>query len=167
MKLDSHECCLSQTEKCAFQKLLHKYKTVFSLHGEIGTCPYEVEFQLTSYEPFYIRPYPASEEDKKFIDQELDRLVQKGVLQQGLANNSSPLMLIEKPHERGAKRLVADLRHLNKRIVKANYPFPLIQDTIQKLGASECTVFSVIDLKDAFHSLKLAPNCHKLSLIHI
>ena len=54
------------------------------------------------------------------------------------------------------------MRYLNKRIVKTNYPFPLVRDTIQKLGASECKVFSVLDLKDAFHSLRLAPHCQKL-----
>ena len=162
VNLDSSECILDNREKDQLRQILLNNKSVFSLHGEIGNCPYEVDFRLTNYESFYIRPYSTSEQDKVFIDKELDKLVKMGVLRQGLANNSSPLMLIDKPNQKGAKRLVADLRYLNKRIIKTNYPFPLVRDTIQKLGASECTVISVLDLKDAFHSLKLAPHCQRL-----
>ena len=44
------------------------------------------------------------------------------------------------------KRVVTDFRHLNVRIAKNN------------LGSSKCEVLSVLDLKDAFLSLKLSKN---------
>ena len=36
--------------------------------------------------------------------------------------------------------------------------YPLVRDTFSILGNSKCEVLSVLDLKDAFHSLMLAEN---------
>ena len=52
-------------------------------------------------------------------------------------------------------------RHLNVRIVKNNLAYPLVRDTISVLGNSRCEVLSVLDLKDAFHSLRLSENSRK------
>ena len=51
------------------------------------------------------------------------------------------------------KRVVADFRHLNMQIAKNNLAYPLLKDTFLMLGSSKCEVMSVLDLKDAFHSL--------------
>ena len=39
------------------------------------------------------------------------------------------------------------------RIAEMNIPFPLVKDKFSVLGSSKCEVLSVIDLKDAFHSM--------------
>ena len=44
---------------------------------------------------------------------------------------------------------------LNIRIAKNNLACPLVRDTFSVLGSSKCKVLSVLDLKDAFHSLQL------------
>ena len=44
------------------------------------------------------------------------------------------------------------------RIAKNNLAYPLIGDTFSVLGNSKCKVLSVLDLKDAFHSLRLSEN---------
>ena len=54
------------------------------------------------------------------------------------------------------KRVVTDFRHLNVRIAKNNLACPLVRDTFSVLGNSKCEVLSVLDLKDAFHSLRLS-----------
>ena len=36
--------------------------------------------------------------------------------------------------------------------------FPLVRECIQAIGASQCEVMSVIDLRDAYHTLHLAPS---------
>ena len=52
------------------------------------------------------------------------------------------------------KRVVIDFRHLNMCIAKNNLVYPLLKDTPALLGSSKCAVMSVLDLKDAFHSLR-------------
>ena len=54
--------------------------------------------------------------------------------------------------------MVTDFRHLNVRIAKNNIAYPLLKDTFSVLGSSRCEVLSVLDLKDAFHSLRLSEN---------
>ena len=73
---------------------------------------------------------------------------------------SSTVMLISRKLTRN-KRVVTDLRHLNVRIAKKNLEYPLLKDTFSVLGSSKCDVLSVLDLKDAFHSLRLSENSKK------
>ena len=56
------------------------------------------------------------------------------------------------------KRVVTDFRHLNMRITRNNLANPLLKDTFLMLGSSKCEVMLVLDLKDAFHSLRLMEN---------
>ena len=59
------------------------------------------------------------------------------------------------------KRVVTYLRQLNMRIAKNNLAYPLIKDTFSALGSCKCEVLSVLDLKDAFHSLRLSEDSKK------
>ena len=56
---------------------------------------------------------------------------------------------------------MTDFRHLNMRIAKNNSTYPLLKDTFMLLGGSKCEVLSVLDLKDAFNSLRLTENSKK------
>ena len=60
------------------------------------------------------------------------------------------------------KREVTDFRHLNVRIAKNNLAYPLVRDTFSVLENLKCEVLSVLDLKDAFHSLRLSENSKKI-----
>ena len=77
---------------------------------------------------------------------------------------SSPVVLISRKLTRD-KRAVTDFRHLNVRIAKNNLAYPLVRDTFSVLGNSKCEVLSVLDLKDAFHSLRLSENSKRLCRI--
>ena len=56
---------------------------------------------------------------------------------------------------------MTDFRHLNMRIAKNNLAYPLLRDTFALLGSSKCEVMSVLDLKEAFHSLRLSEKSQK------
>ena len=76
-----------------------------------------------------------------------------GILKEGFLAYSSLVMLISRKLTKD-KRVVTDFRHLNVRIAKKNLAYPLVRDTLSVLGNSKCEVLSVLDLKDAFHSLR-------------
>ena len=46
-------------------------------------------------------------------------------------------------------------------IAKNNLAYPLLKDRFSMLGNSKCEVMSVLNLKDAFHSLRLTENSKK------
>ena len=50
--------------------MLYKYKEIFSLRDEIGTCP-NIEVEIDVMENFFIRPYHVKGEDKALIDKEM------------------------------------------------------------------------------------------------
>ena len=79
-----------------------------------------------------------------------------GILK-GFSSYSSPVMLISWKMTQD-KTVMTDIRHLNIHIAKNNLAYPLLKDTFTLLGSSRCEVLSVLDLKDAFLSLRLTEN---------
>ena len=79
------------------------------------------------------------EEQKKVIQKEMDRLEHLGIIRKGLTGYSSPVVLVK----------------------RKNHAFSLVQDCIEQLGRSKCDYMSTIDLRDAFHTLRLAKTSQK------
>ena len=62
-------------------KTILKYRDAFSLRDEIGECPNLVaDIKVIDESPFFVRPFPLSETDKPFMDQQMERLVSLGIL---------------------------------------------------------------------------------------
>ena len=83
-----------------------------------------------------------------------------GILKEGFLPYLSPVMLISCKLTQD-KRVVTDFRHLNVRITKNDLAYPLVRDTFLVLGNSKCKVLLVLDLKDAFHLLRLSEQAKK------
>ena len=133
-------------------------KKHLALRDKIGTCPnIEVEIDVTDKSPFFVRPYHVREEDNAFIDKEMEQLCYR--------DSERKILCILKPCNvkinrklTKDKRVVTDFRHLNVRIAKNNLAYPLVRETFSMVGNSKCKVLSVLDLKNAFHSLRLSEN---------
>ena len=71
--INLNNSCLNKEEKTKVMDMLYKYREAFSLRDEIGTClNIEVEIDVTDKSPFFIRSYHVREEDKAFIDKEMN-----------------------------------------------------------------------------------------------
>ena len=159
--VDLSESDLTDREKKTLYRVIMKYKKAFSLRDEIGTCPHmEIELELTDKTPFYIRPFPIKEAEKDIVDKQMRKGCLLGILRKGMSSYSSPIMLIPRK-QGGIPRIVTDFRHLNSRLVTLQPSIPLVRDAIQILGASGCEVVSVLDLRDAYHTLRLAKDSQK------
>ena len=104
--------------------------------------------------PFFVRPFPISESDKPFMDDQMERLVSLGILSKNSTSHTSLVMLITRKLTKD-KRPVVDFRLLNTRILRRNTSIPLMSDVLSILGNSECEVVSCVDIKDAYHSIRL------------
>ena len=113
-----------------------------------------MDVHLKDETPFFNRPYPMKETDKELIDKEMRRGCLLGILKKGLSPYSSPIMLIPRK-QGGVPRIVTDFRFLNSRLKALQCSLPLMRDAIQSLGAAEAEVASIIDLRDAFHTLRV------------
>ena len=75
MKLNLNDSTLDKKHKEEFLDELNDFHNAFSLRDEIGTCPFiEAHLKLKDETPFFVRPYPMCEEQKKVIQKEMDRL---------------------------------------------------------------------------------------------
>ena len=157
-KIDLKESALTKKEKAKLMKMILKYmyRDAFSLRDEIGECPNLVaDIKVIDESPFFVRPFPLSETDKPFMDQQMERLVSLGILTKNSTSHTSPVMLITRKLTNN-KRPVVDFRLLNTRILRRNTSIPLMSDVLSILGNSECEVVSCVDIKDAYHSIRLA-----------
>ena len=159
--IDFDDSCLTKWEKKEVRNLIFEYKGAFSLRDEIGTCSnIEVETNVTDKTPFFIKPFHAREEDKAILDKEMKRLCYLGILKEGFQPILAQSMLISRKMIQN-KRVRIDFRHLNMRRAKNNLAYLLLKDMFTLLGSSKCEVMSVLDLKDAFHSLRLTESSKK------
>ena len=81
MKLNLTECSLDDKQKEQFLTKVDDFYDVFSLRDEMGTRPFiEVHLKLKDETPFFVRPYPMQEEQKKVIQKEMDKLEHLGII---------------------------------------------------------------------------------------
>ena len=161
MKLNITECSLDDKQKEEFLTKLDNFHDVFSLRDEIGTCPFiEVHLKLKDETPFFVRPYSMREEQKEVIQKEMDRLKHLGIIQKGPTSYSSPVVLVKRKNQ-NLYRVCSDFQILNEKLLKINHAFPLVRDCIEQLGRKQCHYLSTIDLRDAFHTLRLATSSQK------
>ena len=65
--------------------MCNRYKDSFSSRDEIATCSNtEVVMEVIDNSPFFIIPFHVKEEDKPFLDKEMDRLADLGILKEVL-----------------------------------------------------------------------------------
>ena len=84
-KLNLKDSVLDEKGTEEFLDKVEQFRDVFSLRDETGTCPFiEVHLKLKDETPFFVRPYPMREEQKKVIQKEMDRLEHLGIIHKGL-----------------------------------------------------------------------------------
>ncbi len=90
----------------------------------------------------------------------MEKLCQMGILHRGLSEFLSLIMLIKKSHS-GAKLAkspeynpVVDFKYLNSHLPDIKYSYPEIKHVLHKIGRHSSQVFSMLDLKLAFHFIK-------------
>ena len=160
-KLNLKDSVLDEKDKEEFLTNIEQFTDIFSLRDEIGTCPFiEVHLKLKVETPFFVRPYPMREEQKKVIQKEMDRLKNLGIIRKGLTGYSSPVVLVKWKNQ-NLYRVCSDFHILNEKLVKINHAFPLVRDCVEQLGRKKCHYRSTINLRDAFHTLQLVLSYQK------
>ena len=166
MKLNLKDSVLDEKGKEEFLAKVKQSTDVFSLRDEIGTCPFiEVHLKLKDETPFFVRPYQMREEQKKVIQKEMDRLEHLGIICKGLTSYNSLVVLVKWKNQ-NLYRVCSDFCILNEKLVKINHAFPLVRDCIEQLGRRKCHYLSVIDLRDAFHTLRLVLSSKSIAALH-
>ncbi|XP_014387082.1 PREDICTED: endogenous retrovirus group K member 9 Pol protein-like, partial [Myotis brandtii] len=120
-----------------------------------------IHVQLTSTaQPVRVRQYPMTIEARRGVRENVRKLKAAGILVPVQSPWNTPLLPVKK-QETGEYRMVQDLREVNKRVetIHPTVPNPY---TLLSLLPPDRTWYSVLDLKDAFFCLPLAPKSQLL-----
>jgi hypothetical protein len=153
-------------EKIEINILINKYSKVFSKDKyDLGSVTIEqCKIELTNNIPINLRPYRCSQEDQKIIDNQIQKLLEKNLIRKSLSSYSFPVTLVDKKDEGKKSRLCVDYRKLNSIAIADNYPFPRIDDIIDKLH--DCEYFSTLDISSGFWHIKVEPkDIHKTAFV--
>lgn len=146
---------LNQHQKSKIDKLIYKYKSVFAKDKyDVGTVnEYEARIDLLVDKYCSKRSYRCTVEDKKEIQEQIAKLLDKKLIEESYSPFAAPVTLAFKKEENKKSRLCIDFRDLNKIVVPQAQPFPLIEDLMIK--TRNCRFFSTLDINSAFWSIPL------------
>ncbi|GBL95273.1 Retrovirus-related Pol polyprotein from transposon 297, partial [Araneus ventricosus] len=105
-----------------------------------------------SYQPRRL-PFP----EKKIVQSQIAEWLEQGIVEPCFSEYSSPVVMARKKN--GTPRVCIDYSRLNNVVVKDRFPFPLIEDILDRLQRSR--VFSTIDLENAFFHVDVNKDSRK------
>ena len=96
--------------------------------------------------PFRLRQYPLSPALMRCLNEELNRMLEDGIVEPCQSPWSSPVLLVKK--KSGEYRFCFDGRRLNSVTVRDAYPLPRVEQILDRLR--DAKFLSTLDLRHAF-----------------
>ena len=97
------------------------------------------------------KPYALALKHYDWVRDEIDKLLEAGVIRESHSSWSAPIVLV--PKGDGSKRLCMDFRALNALTRTYVWPMPRVKDIFAKLGKAR--FFTTLDLRSGYHHITL------------
>ncbi|GBL75889.1 Transposon Tf2-9 polyprotein [Araneus ventricosus] len=152
---------LNDKDKKDMQDLLLKNYKVFSKsYKTLGeTSAVIPEFSLLHNFPLQTKPYSIPLMAKKYAQQEINNLLEAGIIEPSSSSYCFPVIFIKKkqnPNDSNSEpkfRMVVDYRLLNSITETFKICLPKISEIIKNIAGGK--IYCVLDLKSAFFQIKL------------
>lgn len=103
--------------------------------------------------PIKQRTYRLSRTQMQVLKEEIQKLINKGLIEPSSSAWSSPVILV--PKKNGKWRMCVDYRKLNEYTIKDSYALPYIDEILFSVGR-KIQYFSTIDLFSGYHQISMA-----------
>ena len=135
------------------EKLFEQYSDAFEKDAtQIGTSPLiEMDIDTGDNPPIAKRPYTIALKYYDFVKEEINKLLNAGVIRESNSSWSAPIVVV--PKQDGGKRLCVTYRSLNRITRTFIWPIPRVQDIFAKLGKAK--YFITLDLTSGYHHIAL------------
>ena len=144
---------LAPNERELLRKVLVRNADIFAQHStDLGSTDVATHAINTGdHQPIKQAPRRVPIHRQGIIQQEVETMLKKGIIEPCEGPWSSPIVLAKKKD--GSLRFCIDFRKLNEATLKDAYPLPRIEDNLDTLGGS--TWFSTLDLISGFWQVEM------------
>ena len=137
-----------------FYDILAKYSNVITLTSRLERQPVRIQHAIvTNGETVKSKLRRMSPEMQKVVDEQINEWLRDGIINRRNSPFANCLNVV--PKKAGKHRVCVDYRRLNAISLLEAYSIPPIHSLLDNLYGSR--VFSVIDLKSAYHNVSIRP----------
>jgi hypothetical protein len=155
---DAAVCAAAATgpQDARVAKLQADYPTVFTDHPPHGGSKLQIDYEVIPLEPGttpILRPmFRYSPAEMEEMENQIQQLLELGYIQPSLSPFGAPVLFVKKPRSTEL-RMCFDYRAINRLTRRIAFPLPRIDEMLDHLTGAK--VFSLVDLRQAYHQAKL------------
>lgn len=142
---------LSPLETIELEKVINKFKTISTEEKGLGKTDIIEHRIVTTGSPIKQKYYPLSPVKLQALNDEVDRMLELGVIAPSKSPWSNPVVMT--PKKDGSLRFCLDARKLNDVTLKDSYPLPYISSILDNLKGAR--YLTSVDLSAAYWQLPL------------
>ena len=156
---------LDSTIQQQLDNLLRTFKDKFAKDKTtIGTTPLtQMSIDTGDSDPVSQKPYPIAMKHYNWVKEEIDKLLEAGVIRNSHSSWSAPIIVV--PKGDGGKHLVIDYRVVSKVTRKFVWPMPKVEDIFSQLNGAK--YFSILDFGAGYHHTRLTGRFNTQNSIYI
>eukprot|EP00882_Tetradesmus_deserticola_P000856 GHRQ01000930.1.p1 GENE.GHRQ01000930.1~~GHRQ01000930.1.p1 ORF type:complete len:1344 (+),score=98.92 GHRQ01000930.1:408-4034(+) len=139
------------------QDIVSSFPEVFTDEPPHGGSQIELDVEVIPFEgekPILRPMFRYSPLEMQEMQKQIGQLLQLGYIQPSSSPFGCPVLFVKKPRSTEL-RMVIDYRHLNRLTKRNGFPLPRIDVLLDHLAGAK--VFSLVDLRQAYHQCKLQP----------
>ncbi|CAB4005229.1 Retrovirus-related Pol poly from transposon, partial [Paramuricea clavata] len=156
--MDSKLSHLQPSQRQDVLDLVNEYAQLFpDIPSRTDMISHDVDIGDAS--PIKQHPYRLNPSKAKYLDQEIQYLLENDFIEHSQSSWSSPCILVPKPD--GSYRMCTDYRKVNNLTKSDNFPIPRMDDCVDKIGNAKYV--SKFDLLKGFWQIPLSERAKEVS----
>ena len=154
---------LTPNQESKLQSVINEFEEISSDKAGLGCTSWLSHKIETVGSPIRQRYYPLSPVKLKVLNEEIDKMLELGVIRPSRSPWASPVVMVTKKD--GSVRFCVDSRKLNSVTIRDSYPLPRVQDILDNLHGAK--YLTSLDFRSAFWQIPLADkaSCEKTAFI--